>query len=166
MGSLYTRDLTLTDLPRHFIPPCLFSAHTRTYLTIPFCTEVCIQEMCKAQNRHLICVFQAQADALDYHTSSNWTINVSTSTVSPKLKLSALRRDSIIRSRVNALKLRYLVELHCGDNPFKVKKNTEEGEESVLLALVSSEAKNDILQFAEKEFASEPLKGAPWEQIL
>ena len=40
-----------------------------------------------------------------------------------------------------------------------MKTNTEEGEESGQLSalVVSSEAKNDILQFAGKEFASEPL---------
>ena len=52
-------------------------------------------------------------------------------TVSPKLKLSALRRDSIVRSRINTLKLdvtwlSYTVEtIHS-----KWEKNTEEGEKS------------------------------------
>ena len=83
----------------------------------------------KHKNRHLICVLQAQADALDYHTSSSWT-NVSTSTVSPKLKLSALMRDSIVRSRVNALKL-HVTWLSCTEETIHSKwKNTEEGEES------------------------------------
>ena len=53
----------------------------------------------------------------------------------------------------------YLVELHCGDDPFKVKKKILKKARSLDLSapVVSSEAKNDILQFAGKEFASEPL---------
>lgn len=71
-----------------------------------------------------------------------------------------LSGEIAVRSRVNALKLRHLIELHCGVNPFKEKTPLKS---LVSSALVSDGAKNDVLQFAEKgqkrfeEFVSERL---------
>ncbi len=65
-----------------------------------------------------------------------------------------------VRSRANAVKLRDLIKLHCGVNPFEKKTQLKS---LVSSALVTVEAKNDILQFAEKgqqrfkEFVSERL---------
>ena len=71
-----------------------------------------------------------------------------------------LSGDIAVRSKKNALKLRHLIELHCGDNPFKEKTQLKS---LVSSAIVSNEAKSDILHFAEKghkrfeEFVSDRL---------
>ena len=52
-----------------------------------------------------------------------------------------------LKSRMNALKLQKLIKLYCGDNPFKEKAPLKN---LISSALLSDEAKSDILQFAEK----------------
>ena len=72
-----------------------------------------------------------------------------------------LQGNIAVGSQTISQKLHHLIELHCGCNPFKERtllKNL------VSSALVSKEAKNDILQFTElgqkryEEFGSERLK--------
>ena len=52
-----------------------------------------------------------------------------------------------LRSRANAMKIRQSIELHCAENPFRVKTPLKS---LVSSALVSEEAKHDILHYAEK----------------
>ena len=52
-----------------------------------------------------------------------------------------------LRSRANAMKIRHSIELHCAENPFRVKTPLKS---LVSSALVSEEAKHDILHYAEK----------------
>ncbi len=97
----------------------------------------------------------------------------------PTASRSSVRReqyqlsgDIAARSRKNALNLRHLIEFHCGDNSFKEKTPLKS---LVSSALVSYEAKNDILRFAEKgqkhleEFVSERLISSStlsvWEKM-
>lgn len=85
----------------------------------------------------------------------------------PKVSRSSVRKEHYqlsgeiaLRSRANALKIRQQIELHCEGNPFKVNTPLKSLASS---ALVSNEAKQDILQFTEKgqkcfeEFVSQRL---------
>ena len=79
----------------------------------------------------------------------------------PKKEHYQLQGSIAVRSQTISQKLQHLIELHCGCNPSKERTLLKS---LVSSALVSKEAKNDILQFAElsqkryEEFISERLK--------
>ena len=71
----------------------------------------------------------------------------------PKNSRSSARKEHYqfqgsiaVRSQTMSQKLQHLIELHCGCNAFKERTLLKNLVSSVL---VSKEAKNDILQFAE-----------------
>ena len=72
-----------------------------------------------------------------------------------------LQGNIAVRSQTISQKLQHLIELHCGCNPFKERTLLKS---LVSSALISKEAKNDILQFTElgqkryEEFVFERLK--------
>eukprot|EP00794_Sanderia_malayensis_P013223 gene13223-14573_t len=69
------------------------------------------------------------------------------SQASERTEIYQLYGEIAVKSRANVIKLRDIIELHCGVNPLKKKTQLKS---LVSSALVLVAAKNDILQFAEK----------------
>ena len=114
MGSLCTRDPTPTDLPRHFIP-LVFS---RSYKNIFYNTILyrsMYTQMCKAQKLTFsLCFTVTDRWTTTPHLAGLMSVPL---TVSPKLS-SQERFHRKVKGKCTEASC-YLVELHCGDNPFK-----------------------------------------------